>query len=146
MASSTIVPNGSSRPIMPTASINGLPSPSTISSSTIPDTMPTGDRFRFFPDDYMRNFNARPLINEGDQRNRVAMSARAPKQLSPGLDLFEFRKRPFEVPIEEPHRIKNFAEGCRCSCPVSLPKGEDAVVSQISHDRRVGNPVVEQVA
>jgi len=62
------------------------------------------------------------------------------------LDLIEFGKRSFKFGIEEPHRIKNFAEGCRCSCPVSLSKGEDAVVSQISHDPRVGNSIVDQVA
>jgi hypothetical protein len=28
----------------------------------------------------MHNFDAHPLIDEGDERNRVAMSARAPKQ------------------------------------------------------------------
>src|SRR3981189_1526354 len=64
----------------------------------------------------------------------------------PRLDFVEFGKRSFKFGIEEPHRIKNFTEGCRCSCPVSLSKGEDAVVSQISHDRRVGNSIVDQVA
>src|ERR1700738_744109 len=54
--------------------------------------------------------------------------------------------RSFKFGIEEPHRIKNFAESCRCSCPVSLSKGENAIVSQISHDRRVGNCIVDQVA
>jgi hypothetical protein len=63
--------------------------------------------------------------------------------LLPRLDLVEFGKRSFKFGIEEPHRIKNFAEGCRCSCPVSLSKGEDAIVSQISHDRRVGNSIVD---
>ena len=62
------------------------------------------------------------------------------------LDLVEFGKRSFKFAIEEPHRIKNFVEGCRCSCPVSLSKGEDAIVSQISHDPRVGNFIVDQVA
>src|ERR1700676_1845875 len=66
--------------------------------------------------------------------------------LLPRLDLVEFGKRSFKFGIEEPHRIHDFAEGCRCSCPVGLSKGEDAVVSQISHDRRVGNSIVEQVA
>src|SRR5260221_947649 len=64
----------------------------------------------------------------------------------PLLDLVECGKRAFEFSIEEPHRIENFAEGRGCSCPVSLSKGEDAVVSQISHDSRVGNSIVERVA
>src|SRR5258708_6703454 len=64
----------------------------------------------------------------------------------PRLDLVEFGERPFKFVIEEPHRIKNFAEGCGCSCPVGLSKGEDAVVSQISHDPRVGNSIGEQVS
>src|SRR4051794_15829964 len=42
--------------------------------------------------------------------------------LLPCLDLVELGKRSFEFGIEEPHRIKNFAEGCRCSCPVGLSK------------------------
>src|ERR1700687_308893 len=66
--------------------------------------------------------------------------------LLPRLDPVKCGKRSFKFGIEEPHRIKNFAEGCRCSCPVSLSKGEDAIVSQISHDRRVGNSIVDQVA
>src|SRR6266404_722967 len=66
--------------------------------------------------------------------------------LLPRLDLVECGKRSFKLAIEEPHRIKNFAEGRRCSCPVSLSKGEDAVVSQISHDPRLGNFIVDQVA
>src|SRR5260370_11182342 len=62
------------------------------------------------------------------------------------LDLVEFGKRSFKFWIEEPHRIQNFAVGGRCSCPVSLSKGEDAVVSQISHDPRIGDTIVDQVA
>src|SRR6266403_6353721 len=70
-------------------------------------------------------------------------SAPADFNLSVPLDLVEFGKRSFKFGIEEPHRIKNFAEGCRCSCPVSLSKGEDAVVSQISHDPRIGDSIVD---
>ena len=44
------------------------------------------------------------------------------------------------------NRIENFAQGSRCSRPVGLSKGEDAVVAQISHDRRVGNSMAGQVA
>jgi hypothetical protein len=66
--------------------------------------------------------------------------------LLPRLDLVEFGKRSFKFGVEEPHRIEDFAEGCRCSGPVSLSKGEDAVVSQISHDPRVGNSIVDEVA
>src|SRR5712671_92922 len=66
--------------------------------------------------------------------------------LLPRLDLVELGKRSFEFGIEEPHRIKNFAESCRCSGPVGLSKGEDAVVSQVSHDPRLGNAIADQVA
>ena len=52
----------------------------------------------------------------------------------------------FKFVIEEPHRIKNFAERCSCFCSVSSSKSEDAVVSQISHDPRVGYFVAGQVA
>src|SRR5258708_4618696 len=58
------------------------------------------------------------------------------------LDLFEFGQRSFKFVIEEPHRIENFAEGCRCFCPVNLSKGKDAIVAQISHYRRVRNFMV----
>ena len=66
--------------------------------------------------------------------------------LLPSLDLVEFGQRSFKFAIEEPHRIKNFAEGRRCFCPVSLPKGEDAIVAQISQYRRIRNLVLGQVA
>src|SRR6478752_3606118 len=55
--------------------------------------------------------------------------------LLPCLDLVEFGKRSFEFGIEEPHRIKNFAEGCGRSRPVGFPECEDAIVSQVPHDR-----------
>src|SRR5215471_12822748 len=61
-------------------------------------------------------------------------------------DLLEFRLRLLELPVEEPHRVENFAEGGRCSGSVSLAEGKDAVVSQVFHDHRIGNPVVEQIA
>ena len=48
------------------------------------------------------------------------------------LDLVEFGKRAFELFVEEPHRIENFAEGRGRFGPVSLSKGEHAVVSQIA--------------
>ena len=48
--------------------------------------------------------------------------------------------------IEEPHRIKNFAKGCSFSRFVGLPEIEDAIVSQIPHDPRVGDSIVGQVA
>ena len=64
----------------------------------------------------------------------------------PRPDLVESGKRLLKFGIEEPHRIKNLAESCRCSCPVGMSKGEDAIVSQISHNSRIGNSVVEQVA
>src|SRR5437870_3824844 len=62
------------------------------------------------------------------------------------LDLVEFGRRSFKFVIEEPHRIENFAQGCRCFCPVGLSKGEDAVVAQKTHDPRVGNLEFGQVA
>ena len=64
---------------------------------------------------------------------------------SPNPDLVEFGQRSFKFVIEEPHRIKNFAEGCGFFCSVSLSKSEDAIVSQISHDSRVGYFIVDQV-
>src|ERR1700690_3327410 len=57
MASSTIAPSRSSKPIMPTASTNGQRSPSIISSSPIPDTMLIGGRFQSSLDDCTRSFN-----------------------------------------------------------------------------------------
>lgn len=66
--------------------------------------------------------------------------------LLPRLDIVECGKRSFELFIEEPHRIENLAEGCRCFCPIGRAKGEDAIVSQIFHDRRVGNIIAEQIA
>src|SRR5690606_11813233 len=59
------------------------------------------------------------------------------------LDLAEFQQRLLEVVIEQPHRVKNFTQGCRRSGPVVFPKGEDAVVAQVSHDRRIGDLVFE---
>ena len=64
----------------------------------------------------------------------------------PHLDILECRKRALELVVEQPHRIEDFAEGRGGSCPVGLAKGEDAVVAQISHDRRVGNAIAEQIA
>jgi hypothetical protein len=66
--------------------------------------------------------------------------------LLPCLDLAELGKRAFKFVVEEPHCIKNFTEGCRCPCSVSLSEGEDAIVPQILHDRLVGNTVFEQIA
>src|SRR5712671_1246028 len=63
----------------------------------------------------------RPLRGSG----RSALSS----ALLPSLDLVELGQGAFKLVVEEPHRIENFAEGCRCFCPVSLSKGEDAVVA-----------------
>ena len=49
-------PRRSSKPIMPTASTNGRLSPSTISSSTIPDTTPIGGPFQSFLEGCTHNF------------------------------------------------------------------------------------------
>jgi hypothetical protein len=53
------------------------------------------------------------------------------------LDLAELGQRSFN---------QNFAYRCRCFCPVSLSKGEDAVVTQISHHRLIGDFIVCQLA
>ena len=50
----------SSKPITPTASTNGQRSPSIISSSPIPATTPTADRFRSSRHDCTRNSSRRP--------------------------------------------------------------------------------------
>src|SRR5439155_16276271 len=52
----------SSKRTTPTASTNGRRSPSTISSSTIPDTMPTAGPFRSFRADFTPNSDGRRLI------------------------------------------------------------------------------------
>jgi hypothetical protein len=62
--------------------------------------------------------------------------------LLPGPDLVEFGQRSFKFVIEEPHRIENFAEGSGRFSPVSLSKREDAIVSQVSYDGQVRNPIV----
>src|SRR5512139_638770 len=62
------------------------------------------------------------------------------------FDLAEFGQRAIEYIIEEPHRIQNFAHGRGCLRPVSLTKGEHAVVAQVSHDSRLRNPVIQQVS
>jgi hypothetical protein len=54
-----------------------------------------------------------------------------------GPDLVEFEQRSFEFAVEQPHRIEDFAERCRCPGSVGAPKREDAVVSQKSHDPRL---------
>src|ERR1700704_5589392 len=66
--------------------------------------------------------------------------------LSLSLDLVELGQRAFKFVIEEPHRIENLAEGCRCFRPVSMSKGEDAVFAQVSHDGRVMNRIAGQAA
>ena len=55
-------------------------------------------------------------------------------------------QRSREYIIEEPHRIQNFAHGRRCFRSVSLAKGKHAVIAQVSHDTRFGNPVIDQIA
>src|SRR5512144_2974206 len=62
------------------------------------------------------------------------------------FDLAEFGQRAIEYIIEEPHRIQNFAHGCRCFRSVSLAEGKHAVVAQVSHDSRLGNPVIKHIA
>jgi hypothetical protein len=83
-------------------------------------------------------------LSQHSQFGRSSSAILSPFSLR--LDLVEFGQRSFEFVIEEPHRIENFAEGCRRFCPVGLSKGEDAVVAQKSHDRRVGNFICGEVA
>ena len=59
------------------------------------------------------------------------------------FDLAEFGQRAIEYIIEEPHRIQNFAHGRGCFRSVGLSEGKHAVVAQVSHDSRLGNPVIE---
>src|SRR4026209_1863019 len=59
------------------------------------------------------------------------------------FDLAEFGQRTVEYIIEQPHRIQNFAHGRGCFGSVSLAIGKHAVVAQISHDSRLGNPVIQ---
>src|ERR1700742_2592950 len=61
-------------------------------------------------------------------------------------DLVEFETGLLEFGIEQPHRVENFPVIGRCSGPVGLPIGEDAVVPQIAHHRRIGDPIVQQIA
>src|SRR5262245_11278504 len=62
------------------------------------------------------------------------------------LDLVEHGQHPLEFVVEEPHRIENIAEGGRCPGPVSPSEGQNAVVPQISHDRRIGDLIRGQIA
>jgi hypothetical protein len=57
--------------------------------------------------------------------------------LLPGPDSVEFGQRSFKFVVEEPHRIEDFAESCRCLGSVGASIRENAVVSQISHDPRL---------
>ncbi len=66
--------------------------------------------------------------------------------LSSNRDLVILGQRSLKFIIEKPHRIKNFTESGRFLCSVSLSKSEDAIVSQISHDPRIVNSIVDQVA
>ncbi len=62
------------------------------------------------------------------------------------LNLVELGECAFELVVEQPHGVEDLAEGRRCSRPVGLAVGEDAVVAQIAHDRRVRDPVARQVS
>jgi len=46
------------------------------------------------------------------------------------FDLLKFGQRSLKFAGRRATCIENFAEACRCFCPVGLPKGEDAVVAQ----------------
>src|SRR4029079_16498543 len=92
---------------------------------------------------------SRPLVNV----LRDTIDIAPPKELLPNhsavllrFDVAEFGQRAIKYIIEEPHRIENFAHGRRCLGPVGLAIGKHAVVAQISHDSRLGNPVIEQVS
>src|SRR5215510_370229 len=62
------------------------------------------------------------------------------------LDLVELGQRALEYIIEEPHRIQNLAHGYGRFRPVGLAEGKHAVVAQISHDSRLGDAVIQEVA
>ena len=63
----------------------------------------------------------------------------------PRFDLAKFGQRLRKYIIEKPHRVQNFAHGCGCFGSISLAEGKHAVIAQVSHDTRFGNPVIEQV-
>src|SRR5579883_113951 len=84
---------------------------------------------------------------------RESLTAAWPTPLRPalhlhfsGLDLLEFRAGLFELDVEQPHRVEDFAEACGGSRPLGLSKRKDAIVAQIFHDSRVGDAIAEQVA
>src|SRR2546428_76744 len=70
-----------------------------------------------------------PMVGEAGARGlqRPVTVATDP---SARLDLRIFGHRLLELPLEQPHRAENLAEAGRCSRPVGLPEGEDAVVAQ----------------
>src|SRR5580700_10789312 len=75
----------------------------------------------------------------------VGVSWLAPSGFLPGDDLVKESERAVELFIEQPHRIENLAECRGCFCPVRPSEGEDAVVAQIAHDRRIGNYIRSKV-
>src|SRR5512143_1677525 len=92
---------------------------------------------------------SRPLVNVlRDTTDIAPPEERLPDRSTFLLrfDLAEFGQRAIEYIIEEPHRIQNFAHGCGCFRSISLAEGKHAVVAQVSHDSRLGNPVIKQVA
>src|SRR6202161_10725 len=62
------------------------------------------------------------------------------------LGLVELRQCGRELVVEQPHGIENLAKGGGRSGPVSAPEREDAVVAEISHDRRIGDAIAGEVA
>src|SRR5262249_60641633 len=88
-----------------------------------------------------------PLVNVLRETSDIA----PPDQLLPrrsallSLYLVELGQRTVKYIIEEPHRIENFAHRCGRLCAVSFTEGEHAVIAQVSHDSRFGNPVISQV-
>src|SRR5262249_52547447 len=82
-----------------------------------------------------------PRLRGGIGRRRAGSNAHA-MVLWPGPGLVEFGQRSFEFAVEEEHRIEDFAEGYRGPRSVGAAKREHAVVPQVTHDPRVGHPLV----
>src|SRR5262249_32214225 len=89
------------------------------------------------------------IVACGNMRRIIDANACCGRILLPSslrLDLVVFGERAFELVVEQPHRVHDLAEVRGGFCPVGAAIGEDAVVAQIAHDRRIGNAVGGEVA
>src|SRR5262249_11134870 len=105
---------------------------------------PMGQQLRGWSTPRVHAFLLYRRVGATEAGSRVSVRYRQPLILTllPSLDLIEFGQRSLKFLIEEPHPIENFADGCRRFCPVSLSKGEDAVVAQVSHYRGIRDFIV----